>query len=299
MELPPELEFVEPISPDEISKFEATAGGGAVVSNFQCKIKSMVPGEYTIKTKVTTSNSGSAKGTVKVTITEGCVITIPNLYPEQPSTDRSTVITLSAYSPIVGVEITKVDMHYLAMDITSISNPIPKNETLYWSGGSQEGKSIAMEPNEFEENSWKGEIPKQKEETILAFWVVAEDNFGNRTTSPATNLEVKDLNTIHLQHNLIIWFAILGSIIGIVLIGIIWGYVNKLQVLRSTGKGIRIMGVKSQEIESRAFDDGRVAKKLNISRNIVFLVLFVVAIVLIIVAIQQGQYELLRENIGG
>jgi hypothetical protein len=65
--LPRNVELVEPISPNKIGKFEATAGGGPVAAEFKCIVTSVIPGEYTIKAKVTTSNCGDAEGSVQIT----------------------------------------------------------------------------------------------------------------------------------------------------------------------------------------------------------------------------------------
>jgi hypothetical protein len=296
--LPPELELVDEISPKKINKFEAIAGGGAAPAYFTFSVKSFTPGEYVIKTKVTTSNAGNAEGRVTITVTKGCVITTPELFPQDPTTGKNTIVKVSAYSPIEGVVIENVEMYYSVID-GSISNSKPENETLYWDGGEIEGKNIECSSVDFEVDLWQGEIPKQNEESTVAYWIVAEDNFGNKTSSPLYTVEVQNYDEIHMTNNLLIWFAIIGSIIGCLVISLLWGYTHRAPVIHKTTKGMVFTGSKAIEIEAKEKRAKKYTSKMDRNRYVAFVIIFVIVLIVIILAILSDQYDLLRTNVGG
>jgi hypothetical protein len=297
--LPKDVELVGKISPDTISKFEATAGGGAVLARFTCTVKSNSPGEYDIKAIVKTSNCGNAEGKTKITITKGCVLSTPEVFPNQPSTDRSTIVTLSAYSPIEGVSINKVSIFYLTLDGNNINDLKAENETIQINGKTEPGTEVILTPKELEENQWQGEIPKQDEEATVVYWIVAEDNFGNKTTSPINTLEVKNLDDIHFQHNMLIWGALIVSVVGVFILGNIWRYTNRVRVTKLKSEGFQLVGTDAIEMKNKGIVRNAYQTKMNRIRMVTLLILILVAVILIILAITGNQYELLRENIGG
>jgi hypothetical protein len=299
LQLPINIDIVDKISPEKINKFEATAGGGAVLAKFKCTIRSFIAGEYEIPIKVSTSNCGNAEGKVKITITEGCVISIPELYPEQPSTGRDINIKVGAYSPLENVEIKNVSLYFLTKSSGIIKNPSPNKNILNWSGGQDKGSEIIFQPMEFEENQWQGEIEKMSDESFLTYWIVAEDNFGNKTTSPAYLIEVKNLEQIHNQHTGIVWGAIIASVIGIVLISVIWNYVSRNPALKAKLAGVLIIGSAVVDMKSSNAEKLSYQKRMNNIRNFALIIILVSALILLFIAIQGDQYELLRTNVGG
>lgn len=296
--LPPGVEMVGKITPEKLNKFEAIAGGGAAPTSFTFVVKSFTPGEYKIETKVLTSNAGNAEGSVTITFTKGCVITTPILFPKEPATGRSTLITISAYSPIEGVNIENTTLYYLESS-DSYKYAKPENGTLYWVGGSKDGNSVAFKSMEFEENQWQSDIPKYQEASTILYWIVAEDNFGNKTTSPLYTLELQDFNEIHFTHNLLIWMAIIGSLLGIIIIAALWGYAHKVPIIHSKSKGILFSGSKAIKINSSGIENGTYNANIERNRNVALLAVFIVALILIVLAILTDQYEILRTNVGG
>ncbi|MCK5559446.1 MAG: hypothetical protein KAJ51_02590 [Thermoplasmata archaeon] len=296
--LPPEVELVSAITPAKLNKFEAIAGGGAAPTSFTFVVKSFTPGEYKIETKVLTSNAGNAEGSVTITVTKGCVITTPILFPQEPATGRSTLITISAYSPIEGVNIENAMLYYLESS-NSYKGAKPENGTLYWEGGSKDGNSVAFKLMEFEENQWQSELPKYQEASTVLYWIVAEDNFSNKTTSPLYTIELQDFNEIHFTHNLIIWMAIIGSLLGIIIIATLWGYAHKVPIIHSKSKGILFSGSKALDIKPSGTSDNSYTNKIERTRNFALLAVFIVALILIVIAILTDQYEILRTNVGG
>jgi hypothetical protein len=302
VDLPDDLVFDEEVSPKNIAKFEATAGGGAVLATFKCVIKSTEAtptGDYTIPIKVTTSNCGSSEAEITVTITEGCVISIPTIFPNKPSTDRSTILTFEAYSPIEDKTIEKVSLYYLKMDESKLKDATAKNETLSWSGNNVVGKEVAFERVQFEDDLWQGEIPRINEETTVAYWIVAEDNNGKTTTSTVSSIIVKDLDKVYLQHNILVTGVILFTVIGFIVTAAIWKYSAKFSLIKPRLKGVVLLGRGTVDMKSKVSDDKSAVKRMNLTRNIVLLTLFIIGIALIIVALNGGQYETLREYIGG
>ena len=55
-----------------------------------------------------------------------------------------------------------------------------------------------MEPMEDRANFFTVKIPKQSSASYLYFWMVATDNMGKKTTSPAYALKVEDMDQANL-----------------------------------------------------------------------------------------------------
>ncbi|MEE9150214.1 MAG: hypothetical protein V3U20_00060, partial [Thermoplasmata archaeon] len=111
LQLPRNMEVVSGPEPEKYKKVEAKAGKPSWVQ-IKWVVKSMIAGTYTIDVTVTTQNCGSATGSTIVTITEGCVISIPEVYPEQPSTEREIYVNIEALSPMEGVLIDNMTLYY-------------------------------------------------------------------------------------------------------------------------------------------------------------------------------------------
>jgi hypothetical protein len=112
LNVPEHVTIIEGPLPSKYDEIEAKAGGEADYYYFKWKVKSMIPGNYNVTAIVTTENCGSTEGVAGFTITEGCVMSIPEVYPELAPTNRDINLNLKALSPIEGVTIEEVTLFY-------------------------------------------------------------------------------------------------------------------------------------------------------------------------------------------
>jgi hypothetical protein len=239
LNLPSNVEIISGPTPAKYSKVEATAGGEPTWVKITWIVKSMVAGEYTIGVAVNTQNCGSSEGSAVISVTEGCVISIPEVYPEKPSTERDLYINVEAMSPIEGVYIEEATFYYVTKG-SELSNIKAKNEILnLGKSKTQEGNPISMEPIPDKENFFSVKVPKQDSFSYLHYWIVATDNHGNKTTSPVYILKIEDMAYSNFILGLAIWTPMILLLITIIIIVLLMRHTKKVD---SNAKGLLVLG---------------------------------------------------------
>jgi hypothetical protein len=267
LNLPSNVEIISGPSPAKHSKIEATAGGEPTWVKITWVVKSMVAGEYTIGVTVNTQNCGSSEDSAIITVTEGCVISIPEVYPEKPSTDRDLYINVEAMSPIEGIYIEKATLYYASKG-SELTNVKAKNEILnLGKSKTQEGIPILMEPITDKENFFSVKVPKQDSFSYLHYWIVATDNHGNKTTSPVYILKIEDMAYSNFILGLAIWSPIILLLFSITIIVLLVRHSNKVD---SEAKGLLVLGTSrlSQKGLKTKFNLKRWNKRLYLAFGI-------------------------------
>jgi hypothetical protein len=297
LSLPRNLEIVSGPEPKKVSKVEAAAGGEPTWVYIEWVVMSLVAGEYIIEASVNTQNCGSTSTSTTVEVTKGCVISIPEIYPEQPSTEKDLYINIEAMSPIDGVYIDDATLYYVNFGEKQ-SNVKSENETLFYSKTkSKEGTSIVMDPVEDRDNFFEVKVPKQSSASYLHYWIVATDNRGNRTTSPVYAQKIEDMDQANFVLSLAVWSPILLTIIGIIAMILISHHFKKVD---EKEEGLLVLGSTkiSNEEASKNFQK-RYQRRSNMAIYAIFGALFTVGILLFIWAIITDQLSDLIYVVGG
>lgn len=294
LNVPSNVQIVSGPEPAKYSKIEATAGGEPSWVKITWIVKSMVAGEYTIGVSVNTQNCGSSEGFAILTVTEGCVISIPEVYPEQPSTGRDLYINVEAMSPIHGVYIEEATLYYVTKG-SELTNVKAKYENLdLGKSKTQEGVPILMEPIPDKENFFSVKVPKQNSFSYLHYWIVATDNHGNKTTSPVYILKVEDMAYSNFILGLAIWSPIILLLFTIIIIVLLVRHSNKVD---SSAKGLLILGTSrlSQKGLKTKFNIKRWNKRLYVA----FGIFVTLGSIVLIWALTSDQLNELLYVIGG
>lgn len=291
LNLPEYVSLAEGPIPAKYDEIEAKAGGEADYYYFKWTVKSMVPGRYNVSVTVTTENCGIAEGIVGFAITEGCVMSIPEIYPELAPTNREINLKLEAMSPIEGITIENVNLFYFIGN-EELNIAKTKNEViLYEGGGSDTGKYIPMNRNENEDYLWETVIPGQSSTCYLYYWVVATDSQGNITTSPAYSLKIEDLDQASLMVNLAFWLSILFTIIGLLII-VVSIMILKRRALERNKDGVHIIGSEEgPSYGSETDQDTLWRKKKKRIRAIAFIALIIITAIFIVWTITSNLYD--------
>jgi len=288
--LPENVQLVKGSLTQQKDEVEATEGGAATTVHFKWTVKSMVPDTYVIKVNLTTKNCGNLNADETMEVIEGCSMTIPTLYPDNPSTKKDTFVMLDVSCGLEGVVVENVNLFYIksGKKLASDTNKIyADNDTILWPGGSKSGTPAIMEGREFTDNTWKGAIQEQKDETIIYYWIVAKDNTGKNTTSIVYSYEVLEIDRIYFIADILNWLPILGTLIGIILIVFLY---NKFRN-PTIGKGVHLLGSDSiKEIHSTIIDS-TFQNKLYYRRLLIAILLLIVAIIVLIWAMYSGHLE--------
>jgi hypothetical protein len=294
LNLPSNVEIVSGPSPVKYSKVEATAGGEPTWVKITWVVKSMVAGEYTIGVTVSTQNCGSSEGSSLITVTEGCVISIPEVYPDKPSTERDLYINVEALSPIEGVYIEEATLYYVTKG-SELGNVKAKSEILnYGKSKTQEGIPIPMEPMPDKENFFSAKVPKQDSFSYLHYWIVATDNHGNKTTSPVYVLKIEDMAYSNFVLGLAIWTPIILLLLSIVIIVLLVRHSNKVD---SQAKGLLVLG--TSRLSQKGLKTKFNVKQWNKRLYVAFGILITIGIALMIWALTSNQLNELLYVIGG
>jgi hypothetical protein len=297
LELPENMEMISGPEPQKFSEVQAKAGGEPEWVTIKWVVKSMVAGEYTVGATASTQNCGSASSTTTITITKGCVISIPEIYPEQPSTERETFINIEAMSPIEGITIDDVTLYYVTSE-SELKSLESEEDTLYFRNNkNKKGEPIPMNRAEDDGFLWSAKVPKQGSSSYVYYWVVAEDNNQNKTTSPVYTLNVEDLAFADLVLTITIWLPIILTIISIFVIILIVRYLNKVDMKK---EGLLVLGsTKISHTEPSKNTDELYQRKLNVKLYAVFGILITIGIALLIWAVVSDELSDLIYVMGG
>jgi hypothetical protein len=294
LDIPSQMEIVSGPEPAKHSKVEATSGGEPTWVKISWVVKSMVAGEYEIDVSVSTSNCGSSEGSTSVLVTEGCVLSIPEVYPDAPSTERDLYINIQALSPMEGVHIESATFYYVSED-SELTGSKAKNEKItFGKSNSRNGEPITMVPIEDRENFFKVQVPRQNSFSYLHYWVVAEDNFGNTTTSPVYILKIEDMAYSNMILGLAIWSPMIIMIFTIIIIVLLVRLTNKVD---SKAKGLLVLG--TSRISQKGMKTKFNSRQWNNRLYIAFGIFVTLGIILMIWALTSEQLNELLYVIGG
>ncbi len=291
LNMPEGVNIVDGPTPSNYDVIEAKAGGEADYYYFQWNIKSMIPGNYNVSVIVTSENCGTGEGRVGFTVSEGCIMSIPEIYPELAPTNREINLNVDASSPIEGITIDDVVLFYMISD-KELNIAKAKNDLLYYKDGSSEsGTHLQLERDETTEHGWKGTIPSQSTTTYLYYWIMATDSDGNTTTSPAYTLKIEDLQEANLLINLAFWMSILLTITGMELVAVFIRFSKRRAIRKSTDK-LQVIG--SEEISRYGSDLDKqdlMQKRIKRFRTMTFILLIILTVVFVVWALISNMYD--------
>jgi hypothetical protein len=275
LEVPEGLEIIDGPSPEKYDEVDAQPGGTATVVHFKWSVKGNTIGAYNMSVMINTKNCGGMENQVNIEIVEGCIISYPIMYPEEPQVGRENIIFVTASTSLEGRNVEKVTLFYVMGE--DYSEGEPKNDTIYLTDDREvKGSVIVMEKDPYLPDQWGGKL-ETKNQGKINFWFVAMDDMGGNTTSSLYHKEIVDRKEIDSFVGTTFWILFLGIITGLVLIFLIH---NVYMTRRESSK--KILKLRS-EIER----DGDVSTL----QNIIIIALLVISLVIIVIAILFGWFE--------
>ncbi|UCE74232.1 MAG: hypothetical protein JSV56_00625 [Methanomassiliicoccales archaeon] len=277
--VPESIEILEGPSPERYDEIDAPPGGAATIVHFKWKVKGYEEGSFNLSVKIDTKNCGSVENFVVIEIVGDCVISYPDLFPEQPSVDKENIISIFASTASEEMYVEDVKLFYILGE--GFSEGIPKNDTLYLNNG-EEKKAIMvnMEQDPYVPEQWMCKM-KYETKNRINFWFVAKDDIGKNTTSPLYSMEIIDPQEVDSLVNIASIGLILGTVIGFIVIFIVQGFVakkkdSKFSELKSTKESVKVKGVGKRY-------------------NIIHFSLLIISILTIIIALYLGMFGELIE----
>lgn len=275
LEVPEGLEIIDGPTPEKYDEVDAKPGGTATAVHFKWSVKGNTIGAYNMSVMIDTKNCGSMKNQVNVEIVEGCIISHPIIYPEEPQVGRENIIFISASTSLEGRYVEKVTLFYVIGE--EYSEGEPKNDTLYLNDGKEvKGTAIELEQDPYLPEQWMCKLETRNQDKIN-FWFVAMDDMDENTTSSLFLKEIVDREAIDSLVGTTFWILFLGIIIGLVLIFMTY---NVYMTRREGPKNILKLRT---EVESEG--------KVSNLQNIITIAFLVISLVIIILAVIFGWFE--------
>lgn len=275
LEVPEGIEIIDGPTPEKYDEVDAKPGGTATAVHFKWSVKGNTIGAYNMSVIIDTENCGSMGNQVNIEIVEGCIISNPIIYPEEPQVGRKNIIFISASTSLEGRYVETVTLFYVMGE--KYSEDEPKNDTLYLNDGGQiKGIAIELEQDPYLPEQWMCKFETKNQDKIN-FWFVAMDDMGENTTSSLFLKGIVDRKAIDSLIGTTFWILFLGIIIGLVLIFMTY---NVYIARREGPKNIlRLRG----EVEGEG--------KVNTLQNIITIAFLVISLIIIVVAIIFGWFE--------
>jgi len=228
-------------APEEYGEVDAQPGGVATIVHFEWTVVGNVKGLFNLTVAVSTKNCGSVEGSVAIEIVEGCSISPPEIYPEEPNVDRDTIISVTALHPLEGRTVESVMVFYVSEE--NVGDGTPQNGTLIMPDGRKiMGVAVDMERDAFLNDVWTGKIDTRYRATLY-YWFVASDSNGDNTTSSLYEMEVIDQGALNAAVGGLFWGMVIAIIIGCLLI-----FVIQEKLLQKKEQGIGIIDETEEEV---------------------------------------------------
>jgi hypothetical protein len=275
LEVPEGLEIIDGPTPEKYDEVDAQPGGTATVVHFKWSVRGNTIGAYNMTVMIDTKNCGNMENQVNVEIVEGCIISHPIIYPEEPQVGRENMIFVSASTSLEGRYVEKVTLFYVMGE--EYSEGEPKNDTLYLNdGGEVKGTAIELEQDPYLPEQWMCKLEIKNQDKIN-FWFVAMDDMGENTTSSLYPKEIVDREAIDSLVGTTFWILFLVIIIGLVLIFMIY------YIYMTRREGPKNILKLRAEVEGEG--------KVSTLQNIITIAFLVISLVIIILAIIFGWFE--------
>lgn len=270
-------------SPDWYEEVDAQPGGVATIVHFKWILTGEATGVFNLTVTVTTKNCGSVENSAAIEIVEGCSISPPKIYPEEPNVDSDTIISVTALHPLEGRVVEGVTLFYV--DGRDVGGGTPKNSTIVMPNGNEiTSVPVEMEQDAFMAEQWTAKLETRNRGAVY-YWFVATDNYGDNTTSSLYEMEVIDQGAMDATVGGLFWGLVIAIIIGCLVIFIIQDrYLQKKQ---------RTIGVLDET------QDNMKESKLPKWQVVIALSFFVISVVIIIAGFISGTFSEIVDLVTG
>ncbi|UCF09064.1 MAG: hypothetical protein JSW28_05105 [Thermoplasmata archaeon] len=273
---PEEVTVITGPAPELYEEVDAQPGGVPTIVHFEWRVLCESKGIFNLTVDVYTENCGSMAEVITIEIVEGCSISSPEIYPEKPLVGRENIILISATNSLEGRFVEGVTLFYTENEAAVDGNP--ENDTIRLAdGGEIKGRALTMEQDEFTSEQWTARLRTQNSGT-LHFWIVAEDNLGENSTSSLFSMEVVDQEAVDAMIAGLYIGLILGTVIGSLLMVLIQNIFIK--------KGRRAAGVLATAKEGELEGD----KKKGDIQVIIGIVLIISAVCIVLLGAVFGMF---------
>lgn len=192
LEAPEEVQIISGPSPEVISEIDGPPGGIPQKDTFKWTIKSDVEGDFNLKIRVDTSNSGSVESEIRIKVTKGARISTPNLFPVIPEVGMDTHMEFEVVPTLPGVTLDQVDLYYAVFEKEQDVFEANGTQLVLENGDRIDGTKVDVEQDSFNPDLYKVKLSKEDEEGYLYYWITAIDSKGEQSTSAAYHAEILD-----------------------------------------------------------------------------------------------------------
>jgi hypothetical protein len=291
LEIPPGLTLISGPSPEKKDHLTAAAGGDPTIIVFKWKVHCTEKGSYFLNASVETSDCGSREESQEIHVIKGATISNPETFPEDPTSDKDTMISFISMYPVGNIEVTDARIYYLysnreldPAELTGENQSLIMNDEIIG-----EGDVVQCSSDQLIEGGFRGTIPKGSRSNLY-YWIQVTDERGELTTSSVRYSQVEDTAKVDTLNMISFLFLAIGMVI--VISGLAIGY--KVYEKRSSSPdkddNFTVLGSIGRKRFLTIGEAGNidVKKESNIS-YIIVVALIVLALIAAIIGLINGQ----------
>ncbi|MGA1793356.1 MAG: hypothetical protein ACMUHM_05350 [Thermoplasmatota archaeon] len=220
LEIPEGLSIKTGPTPESRSSLTAVAGGEPTLVTFKWVLSCDAQGTYDINVTVDTSDCGSREASYQVHVIKGATITRPEMYPEDPTSDKSISLIFTSSYPVGDKKVVSARVVYWVSDEDHETRDLRfdgvglalGNDTLE----NMDAGNTHADMDDITPGVFHAEIPRSQGPFVYySIEVVDED--GEITRSSVYKLEVENVSEIE-RWNLISVVFLLVSMIIVILV---------------------------------------------------------------------------------
>jgi hypothetical protein len=290
IDFPEEIVVLDGPTPERIDEIDGLPGGEPVPNKFSWTVVGTTEGDYVLKVRVETGNSGSVEGEGFLKITAGAVITTPVVFPTKPETDRDTTVSFDVYSSTQGIDVEEVSFFYMIFDEADMNlTPEGPKVTVNDDGliKMTNGNKLQLTTSASDPTEYRVTLPSQDSETYIYFWVYARDSTGYEVTTPVNEVKITDFDKANTVVRSVFASLVILSIIGIFLIVLVYTLAEKRKV-RDKTKLYRLGSSGNTEF----MDEEDLPKETRpVILYIVIILAIAIAVALIVMSFYTGSFD--------
>ncbi|MGA1820297.1 MAG: hypothetical protein ACMUHU_04730 [Thermoplasmatota archaeon] len=216
LEVPEGLSIKDGATPGSKSSLTAVAGGEPTLVTFKWVLSCDAQGTYDINASVDTSDCGSRETSYLVHVIKGATITRPEMYPEEPTSDKGISLSFSSSYPVGDMKVVSARVVYWVSDENYDTRDLRfegaglvlGNETLQ----DMEAGSAEADLDEVTSGVFHADIPKSQGPYVY-YSIEVVDEVGEITRSSVYRLEVENVSEIERWNLISVLFLTASMII--------------------------------------------------------------------------------------
>lgn len=297
LEVPGGFNVISGPSPEKKGSLTAVAGGDPTTVVFRWSLECMKKGSFQLNVTITTEDCGDRSGSIEVHVIKGATISKPDMFPEDPTTDKDIILDFTSEYPVGNIRIESARVHYLFNDNDLETSDLDLNDGTVQLNGENIGETSTIDCEMIGEGQFRGTIPSM-DRSHLYYWIEVLDEAENSTVSSAYHVEVENIGEVEFFNTLSFIFLLVSFSVFLVVIYTLHSIHQRRTDHKQDQDSFNVLGPigRKRYMTDIEADSANIKKDGNLAYVIVGAIILS-ALVLIIVMIITGQAAVLFDHL--